>query len=565
MTLSSEQQSAGTLLERIAVGPRRAPLPFTVVGSFPGASWPPIDDPTRHHRLVRRLVAAVVAAVGALDIVSALVPPQVRGSLHPYVGYVPLGVSTTAGALVALAGMTLVLIARGLRRGQRLAWSVAVALLGLTSVLHVVRNGQILATVVSIAILAALIWARGSFNGGYEPAAIRTALATVLGGAAGVAVTSAAVVELTVRFGHHHSLSWPTAFEAGVERLVGIDSISLPHRASVFLNPAELSIGVGLALVALIVCFRPVAKRRLGAHGFAFAHRHHARGAPGRDATEGLELSTIDHDREFDHARKVVQRRASGTLDYFALRGDKVHFFDRDGVIAYAVHNGVCLVSPDPICPPEERSSLWASFRRFADEHGWSVAVLGAGQEWLPVYQASGMRDLYIGDEAVVVDVGKLSLEGGSKKGLRQAVNRIAKYGYTISFHDPARADPALADPSDTGLLLAVAHGPGPDTPPVAFCQFVPAPGIRGYSLDLMRRDPGDHPNGLLDFILVRTMEHLKEEGYHGLGLNFSMMRAVLAGEAGDRLTTKVERFVLKRMSDSLRSALALAPTPRLS
>ncbi|MGO9557863.1 MAG: bifunctional lysylphosphatidylglycerol flippase/synthetase MprF [Acidimicrobiales bacterium] len=575
LTVSSEQQSAGSVLERIAAGPRRAPLPTTVVGSYPGTSWPPIDDPTRHHRLVRRLVAAAVAAVGVLDIVSALVPPQVRGRLHPYLGYVPLGVSATAGALVALAGMTLVLVARGLRRGQRLAWIVAVALLGLTSVLHVVREGQILATVVSIATLAALIWARGSFKGGYEPAAVRTALVTLLGGALGVAITSAAVVELTVKFGHHQSMSWPTALRAGLERLVGIDSISLPHRASMFLNPAELSVGVGLALVALVVCFRPVAKRRLGAHGFAFVHRHQP---PGRLAAATPDLGSIDHDREFEHAREVVQRRASGTLDYFALRGDKVHFFDRDGVIAYAVHNGVCLVSPDPICPPEERSSLWASFRRFADEHGWSVAVLGAGQEWLPVYQASGMRDLYIGDEAVV-DVGKLSLQGGSKKGLRQAVNRIAKYGYTISFHDPARADPALAtalrdvmvksrrggvergfsmtlgrifDPADTGLLLAVAHGPGPEAPPVAFCQFVPAPGIRGYSLDLMRRDPGDHPNGLLDFILVRTMEHLKEEGYDGLGLNFAMMRAVLAGEAGDRITTKVERFVLKRMSDSM-------------
>ena len=66
-------------------------------------------------------------------------------------------------------------------------------------------------------------------------------------------------------------------------------------------------------------------------------------------------LATTDT-REFEHAREVVRRRASGTLDYFALRSDKEHFFDRDGVIAYAVHNGVSLVSPDPICPAEERS-----------------------------------------------------------------------------------------------------------------------------------------------------------------------------------------------------------------
>ena len=40
------------------------------------------------------------------------------------------------------------------------------------------------------------------------------------------------------------------------------------------------------------------------------------------------------------------------------------------------------------------------------------------------------MHDIYIGDEAVV-DVQEFSLAGGHMKGLRQAYNRIAKYGYT--------------------------------------------------------------------------------------------------------------------------------------
>jgi len=82
----------------------------------------------------------------------------------------------------------------------------------------------------------------------------------------------------------------------------------------------------------------------------------------------------------------------------------------------------------------------------------------------------------------------------------------------------------------------------------VAFCQFVPAPGIRGYSLDLMRRDEGDHPNGLLDFILVRTIDRLREAGDEHLGLNFAAMRAVLAGEEGGG----IQRWLLRRMSDSM-------------
>jgi lysylphosphatidylglycerol synthetase-like protein (DUF2156 family) len=67
-----------------------------------------------------------------------------------------------------------------------------------------------------------------------------------------------------------------------------------------------------------------------------------------------------------------------------------------------------------------------------------------------------------------------------------------------------------------------------------------------------MRRDDGDHPNGITDFIVVRTIDHLRALGHSSLGLNFATMRAVLAGETGDGVTTRVERWVLTKMSDSM-------------
>ncbi len=102
----------------------------------------------------------------------------------------------------------------------------------------------------------------------------------------------------------------------------------------------------------------------------------------------------------------------------------------------------------------------------------------------------------------------------------------------------------------DKGLLLTVCFGP--EDKPVAFCQFVPAPGINGYSLDLMRRDDGEHPNGILDFVVVETINELQRRGSRGLSLNFATMRAVLTGEAGESITQRVERWLLRRMSDSM-------------
>jgi lysylphosphatidylglycerol synthetase-like protein (DUF2156 family) len=588
--LSRQQRPAATLLERLVVGRRRTPLELALVASFPGPnSWPPIEDPTRRRRLVRRAAATVVLLSGVLDLVSALAPVHVRGRLHPYLGYIPLGASEAAGALDALAGIALLMLALALRRGQRLAWYISLGILGLTSVLHLLRGGQVVPALAALLVLALLVWARDSFRGRFDPPSIRAGFVALVVGAVGVTAFTTFALWLGVAFFRHHhasvqSLSIGSAFLASAERLVGITSVQLPDAVGDFLDPALLAVGLGLAAVALLLAFRPVVDRRL--------HRRPQSAPSGmapppiadthsplvvNRATNGLVTSSeAAAAADFERARDIVARRGKGTLDYFALRHDKQHYFDRDSVVAYAIRSGVCLVSPDPVGPTEEREPLWAGFRRFADEHGWTVAVLAAGQEWLPIYSNSGMRDIYIGDEAVV-DVRTLSLQGGTKKGLRQAVNRIAKYGYTISFHDPAAVDLDLADALrtvmtqsrrggvergfsmtlgrvfesiDEGLLLAVAHDP--QGAPVAFCQFVPAPGIDGYSLDLMRRDNGDHPNGLFDFILVRTMERLKEEEHARLGLNFAMMRAVLAGEAGDRLSTKVERWLLQRMSDSM-------------
>ncbi|HXY42621.1 MAG TPA: phosphatidylglycerol lysyltransferase domain-containing protein [Acidimicrobiales bacterium] len=587
--LSRQQRAAGSRLERVAAGRRRPPVELAVVASFPlGASWPPIHDPTRHRKLIRRLAGAVVLLSGILDLVTALVPVQVRGHLHPYLGYIPLGASEAAGALDAVFGIALLLLARGLRRGQRLAWAVSVGIEALTSVLHLVRGGQILPALVALAVVAGLVWARDSFRGRFDPPSMRAGLWTLVGGAVGVTAFTTFALWFGVAFyrrSHHHtnvqSLPLRSAFLDAAGGLIGVSPVQLPDTVADFLTPALLAVGLCLAAVGLLLVFRPVVDRRLSRHpgSAGAATAGSAAGAASANAGAGYPLTaTAGHaeaEADFERARDIVRRRG-GTLDYFALRSDKQHYFDRDSVVAYAIRSGVCLVSPDPVGPPEERERLWAGFRRFADEHGWAIAVLAAGREWLPIYRQSGMRDLYIGDEGVV-DVRKLSLEGGSKKGLRQAVNRIAKYGYTISFHDPAHVDPTLAealrsvmtqsrrggvergfsmtlgrvfDPRDEGLLLAVASDPTGH--PVAFCQFVPAPAIDGYSLDLMRRDNGDHPNGLFDFILVRTMEHLRETGHTGLGLNFAMMRAVLAGEAGAGLSVKVERWVLRRMSDTM-------------
>ena len=169
-------------------------------------------------------------------------------------------------------------------------------------------------------------------------------------------------------------------------------------------------------------------------------------------------------------------------------------------------------------------------------------------------------------------------MDGKQRKSLRQSVGRVQKSGFRVEFFDPTQLGDALREQlralmtesrrgdvergfsmtlgrafegDDRGLLLAVAFDAADD--PAGFCQFVPARAINGWSLDLMRRSEScEVPNGLTEFIVVETIEHLRAEGSVGLALNFATFRAVLAREAGDRLVHRAQKWFLERMSDSM-------------
>ena len=550
MLLASNELRSPSVLERlISRGREVRTLHPSLVASYPiGDSWPPAPDLHQAHRRtrrVRRWASAAILLAGIIDLLDAVTPP-LRGRLHLVLEFLPLRASVAAGALIAMAGLALVALGRGILRGQRRAWRVAAILLSGTIVLHLIAGADFEESLMAIAVLALLLTHRRDFQAASDRSSLRSALIALGVAVVGITVVTTVSFELFTHLRHNQAhIPWWTAWWAVSERLVGIRTVPLPHRADRFLAPTLLAIGLSVVAIALFLLTRPVVDRRL---------------TSGRAA-------------EF-RARDIVRRHGISTLDYFALRSDKKWFFHRDSLVAYAVYGGVCLISPDPIGPRNEREQVWGAFRRFADSHGWVTSVMGAGEDWLSIYRDSGMHNIYLGDEAVVM-VQSFTLAGGGMKGLRQAHNRIAKYGYTASFHDPARLDPGLSkeltalmsmsrqgehergfsmmlgrvfDPRDTGLLLTVVRGP--DGTPAAMCQFVPAPGINGYSLDLMRRDPGEHPNGLLDFALCSTIEHLRAGGFEGLSLNFATMRSTLSGDKGDGTVQRAERWFLKRLSN---------------
>jgi lysyl-tRNA synthetase class 2 len=539
-----------TWLERLAMR-RGQPMPATpeVVATLPGgAGWPlrSLDLSRRHrHERVRARAALAVSAAGLLSLASALTLP-LQGRLRGLLEVFPLYVPQTAAASVSFLSIGLLLLARGLRRGHRLAWGLACGLLALTAVLDLLKGFDVEEAIICALIAIWLLRQRAAFPVQPDNRQLRWPLWVLLSGGL-VAGVSTVLVLLT---GQHQDKD--LSARAIAERLLGDSQLPLPSTAPL-VTPALLATGFAV----LLACGLLLTSTR--------------RRPP---------LTPAQRRADLRRARKIVAEHGGDTLAYFTLRDDKTWFFTGDCVVAYAVRDGVCLVAPDPVGPPEQWATAWADFTEFADRHGWPVTVIGAGAGWLPIYQAAGLRPMYMGDEAIV-DCQAFTLHGRPMKGLRSAYHRVQRAGFEVRFFDPATLEPDLAadlrdmltksrrgqvergfsmtlsrvfDPADTGLLLSVAFGP--DGRAAGFCQWTPASDISGWSLDLMRRDASAAlPNGLIDFLIIETIAHAKSRGQWGLSLNFAVMRAVLAGEQGGGILTDLQRRILNRFSDTMQIA----------
>jgi lysyl-tRNA synthetase class 2 len=436
--------------------------------------------------------------------------------------------AATTGTLAA--GVILMLLANGLRRGKHRAWLLATILTAFATATHVVKGLDVEEATVAASAFLLLVSARHRFQALPDPRSPRriltlVALGVPLATLLGFIWISTDSDDLPPGSTLPSRLAEAFLGLAGIPGPIRFASSDAAERSSV----ALAVLGAALVLLVVLVILQPVA----GPHRL--------------DDTERLEV------------RRLLDRwGAVDSLSWFALREDRAVIFSptRKAAVSYRIVGGVSLAAGDPLGDPEAWPGAIAVWLEEADSHGWVPGVLGASEGGAEAYHRAGFDALELGDEAVL-RTADFTTQGRRMRGVRQAVSRCRRAGLSTSclrvgdVGEQTRAEIVssaeawrdgavergfsmalgrLADPQDTGSVLVICRDSSGELR--GLLQLVPW-GCDGLSLDVMRRDRSAE-NGIVELMVTDVMAQAHSLGVTRVSLNFAVFRSVFA--RGERL-----------------------------
>ena len=448
--------------------------------------------------LAPRVLAVTTFLAGVLLLFSGATP-SVHSRLEWLRHFLPLGVLEASHFMGSLAGLGLLILARGLHKRLDAAYYVTAVVLFmgiLASLLKGLDYEE--AFFLSVLLLALLpchkfFYRKASlFSEGFTPGWI-AAIVLALGSTLYLGWLAYGDASLS------RDLWWEFAFEV---------------EASRFLR-ATVGILVGVVFLA----------------GLRLMRSARPRYAP---ASEG-DLQTV----------RALVRRSPNTFAHLAMLGDKSFLVSRDGTgfLMYAVAGKSWVCMGDPVGPPAARTELAWRFREMVDLYsGWTV-FYQADVDNLPLYLDLGLTIMKIGEEARV-PLADFSLAGQARKGLRYTRNMIEKEGCVFEVA-PASATPGLLPElrtvSDAWLAakgarekkfslgyfnkaylgdypMALVRQGGKI---VAFANIWGCDGREELSVDLMRFAPGA-PTSVMEYLYIMLMLWGREQGCQWFNLGMA-------------------------------------------
>jgi len=470
-------------------------------------------------RLFLRIFPAIlIFSLGVVNIISVLTP-AIPERLKLLTDYLLVDIVSFSNSFVLIAGLFLLVTAAFMLKGLRTAWWFAMVLSILSIFGHITKGIDYEEATIAFLIVGSLIMTRKEYYVKANPklgtVGIQTALlgiaVVVFYGVTGFYFLDKKHFQIDFNIIQSFQYTLQNFFLIGNKNLVPYDSF-----ARFFIYLIKTGGGVSMAFL-IYTLVRPYIIR------------------------------ITPTEEEISRTGILTQQFGNSPLDYFKTYSDKLLFTppEINAYIAYRVSGNFAVVLENPVS--ENRDAMKKciiSFSRFCYENGLREIFYRVPKESLPVYGELSMKSLFMGQEGVV-DLNSFSLEGGEKKSIRNAINKITEQGYITRINNPPLNDgliQKLKSVSEEWLKLTsrkeIIFSQGMfvekeikvqkvitietrEEKVIAFLNIIPDYAKNEGTYDLLRKT-ADAPNGVMDYILIELFKHFKSCGIQYVNLGFA-------------------------------------------
>jgi phosphatidylglycerol lysyltransferase len=492
------------------------------VASLVLLSWVSTRTP-RRLEFARRVVAGLVGGGGVLIMLSSA-SPALHARLVLLHHFIPLPLVEAGQATAALAGLVLVVLARGLDRGYRAAFSgtrILLALAGFAAILKGFdwEESMVLGAVAIVVSSQAALFDRPSEGDWLEGPDL-----VLLFGA----------LALFIIFG-------TVAYHVGPATLERWSRIGYRFQATRFVRTAASMVFTVIAATVYVFVRTPLGFTRLA-------------------------------NREIDQALDAHKRIGGRTSPLLVATGDKAVFYgDDQSFCLYRTIGPYLVIFSDPVVGPAhaERAAFLDAFFAFARTVDRRPVFYQISLDWIPLLHDRGYEFFKLGEQADI-HLDRITLEGHAGKLYRQILRRAERDGVRFRIADPREMGalmPELASISaewlgskklaerqfsigffDEAYLrryrCALVEEARPGGRILGFANLFEGPHLRELSVDLMRYR-SDGPQ-VMDFLLTSLFLEGKALGYKQFDLGMAPLSSV-GDRRGARWPERLGRVIFQR------------------
>jgi len=470
--------------------------------------------------LMRVFPAFFLLALGIINIISVLTP-AISERLDIVKEFLPAQAIHTSNYLVLTAGLLLLVTAAFLLKGLRTAWYIAMFLSMVSLVGHITKAIDFEEATIAFLAIAMLVGTRKEYyiktnpkmrNVGLQTS-ILTAVATLIYGIVGFYFLDKKHFNIDFNLLQSIGYTIQNYFLISSETLVPTS-----HFARKFLLSINIS---GFFSIAFLI------------YTFVRTYVPHE--------------NISDEEREL--ANCLLKAHGNSALDYFKTSADKLIFFSesKKAFVAYRISGNFAVVLENPVAEDaNEMKNCISEFDRYCYESGMKSIYYRIPEESLDIYKQLRKKNLFLGQEGVV-DLTTFKLEGGAKKPMRNAINKVIDRGFKATIHEaPVKdgilqkiksvSDEWLNDMERTEIIFSqgmfdwaelkqqtIITVESPEEKIVAFLNVIPDFAKDEATYDLIRKTK-DAPNGVMDFILVELFKYLRTQQITFVNLGFAPM-----------------------------------------